>query len=118
MYTPPEFCCHIFGKTKHIVRTKSDTGAIDTECGLHYGPNSIAQVPQAHGVIDCYHCKRMHARLVNKKIYEPPVLRKGLSKAKRNLLIAGKEYGEYLRKKELAKLEKFTGQKVLKDTNV
>ncbi len=109
MYTPPEFVRHEFGSTKHIVRTRFDTGAIKTECHKSYGPKSIAAVAEIKGSTYCHECRKERAKRLKKKVYEIPKLTKVVSQFKKEKINTLMNW-DIVRRQELNKWAAFTGQ--------
>lgn len=76
---------HKWSNTVHIV-CEWENATCHTYCGKFYHP-SQSFTPDLSGKreenVVCYACRRLAAAAVGKKVYHRPVLRKGLSEAKR-----------------------------------
>lgn len=81
---------HKWGKRVHVVHEASER-MVETLCGVWYW-TSMSFTPDLHEREDkivCGECRRIRAAMARKKLYERPVLRRGLSQAKQRLLSYG-----------------------------
>jgi hypothetical protein len=75
-----------FSNSVHIVRDTMPSGMYRTQCGKWYHPNqSRLRGLEGHREQDlvCSECRSRAAAQSGKKLYRSPILRRGLSEAKR-----------------------------------
>lgn len=80
-----EYVQYIGSNAVHIVRGRIEGGIVITQCGNHYPPK-MSQIRGLNGQseqdIVCWQCRTNAARAAGKRVYSPPQLSYGISKAK------------------------------------